>query len=431
MRVPSSTLVRRRPALLPAVFLFAIMALAAGCADDSTQPTPAESPLGGALAHGSLDPGAETFTLEAQTIPPDGQTYVAIQLIGRNLQVLPDSSQITLEVAIRNNFSEALHAPASIALSRFDPADVHPVNSDEIIVPTGPMGEVEYRYDYSAQLGDEGTLEPGETSGFRTWIFSSADLAPFAFAAHAQFGLEPDRPRIAGVAFWDNNYNGEFDRGDQELPFGLIHAYTPDDTLEVWLDDDSGRWSMPIDRTGLYTLRFDPLIDTITADPFAPLRFTTPHPLQVLITPDENGNPHSYLGADFGLATEMPFLPPPVQFTDVPADSLHQMPWELIDVEVLPAMGLRIRVGHSGCEPVQPVSLWVTGGFMESEPVQVNMVFVNESLDECDAWFQHDYTFDLLPLYERYLEAYGSGVLQINLLDFHGEVHPLRWPIER
>ena len=86
------------------------------------------------------------------------------------------------------------------------------------------------------------------------------------------------------------------------------------------------------------------------------------------------------------------------------------------------------RVAFSGCEPGHPFSLWTNGGFMESEPVQVNMVLVHDLDEECDAAFEGGYMFDLQPLIESYRENYGHGVLMMNLIDYEGERHQI--PLE-
>lgn len=414
------------PLLLLLGCALALLPVLAGCSDDATDPPADPATTGGTLGSGQLDPDLLTFTLEAGTTAPDGATYVPVQLVGRNLTVLADSNRISLEVALRNAHSDPLYAPGAVFLSRFAPAGVRPIDADEIIIPQSPLGEIEYRYDYVAEFGQEGVLEPGETSGFRTWTFAMPELGAFSFAARTVFGLAPERPRIAGIAFLDRNADGVYNRGDAPLGAGLVWMASATDTTEHWFDDPRGRFSIPIERPGLYTLRFDPLIDTIY---FVPWYFTTPYPLNVLIPADAEGRPVSYLGANFGVAWPTWTAPEPIGFTDAPVDSLHRAPWTLIEVEAQARGVLRLRAGFSGCDAEQPASLWASGGFMESEPVQIAVVFVNESLDECDAWFENDFLFDLTPLWDRYLAAYGPGVLQMNLVDFQGDVHVVEIPI--
>lgn len=402
----------------------------AGCGSDTTDPPAAGGDQGGALGSGELDPGQLTFTLEAGTTAPDGVTWVPVQLVGRNLQVLADSNQVSLEVAIRNSGTERLFAPGAIYLSRFDPAEVLPLDADAVIAllkDDGPLGEVEYRYDYVEEFGEEGVLEPGETSGYRTWTFSAPTLGAFSFAARSAFGLAPEPARIAGTAFFDNDRDGVYGPGDTPMMMGVVIVATPaGDNVQHWFESELGRYSFPIDRPGLYTLRIDPLIDTFY---FAPWYYTTPYPLNVLIPPDGDGNPVSYLGADFGLAYPEWPATDVIQFTEEPVDSLHVMPWSLIEYELEPRQILRVRIGRSGCEAGGPASLWMSGGFMESEPVQANVVFVNEYVSACEAWFEEDLRFDLLPLIGRYLNEYGPGTLQMNLVDYQGDAHVLQIPV--
>lgn len=415
----------------PRVLIFLTVAAAvllglglAGCSDSTDIPASDPVGSGGALVTGGVDPGAGSFVLQTLTIAPDRLTRIPIQLIGNNLVVTGDSNQVALDVAIRNLWSGPLYSPALVAIYDFAPGGVLPVNADGVIVPMGPdgspIGEDQYYYNYSDQMGDDGMLAAGETSEARTWIFDDPALVSFSFGARAEFGLEPDRPRIGGVCFWDRNANGIRDPEDGPMPAGLVFLTTPGGETTRTYCDDQGTYSFPVHQSSLYTLTFDPLIDTLI-----PIFFTTPYPLQVLLTPGPDGLPNSYLEAHFGMANQMTPRPEPVQFTDLPADSLQQVHWNFIDAEVLPDITLRMRVGLSGCQPVQPASLYMSGGFMESEPVQANIVFVNESQEVCGAYWETSYDFDLAPLYRQYLDAYGPGVVVLNLRDFQGLIHPL------
>ncbi len=200
-----------------------------------------------------------------------------------------------------------------------------------------------------------------------------------------------------------------------------ILLVTPTGESILSFTNPDGSYLFPVFETGLHRLECFPIEENIW-------HFTTPNPLALLLTPAPNGLPNSFLAAHFGAAhSGLPL--PPVRFTDLPPDSLHFAPWQLLSAEV---HGDRIglELGFSGCQPDHPFSLWISGGFMESEPVQVNAVLVHELEEDCDAWWHVERGFGLMPLREAYIEAYGEpGLLIMNLIDFQGESHPLEYRI--
>lgn len=121
---------------------------------------------------------------------------------------------------------------------------------------------------------------------------------------------------------------------------------------------------------------------------------------------------------------------PPVVFTELPAEDLHFAPWNLIAASI-EGDRLDLHVGFSGCQPDHPWTFYISGGFMESWPIQVNGVLVHEVEESGLAYFETTLSFDLLPLKAAYLESYGPGdVLILNLIDFENATHPIEYPID-
>ena len=415
--------------LRPISFLLAIILAVGllGCSE-STSPDNPGGNLGGNSLEGNVDPGTGTFVLKTLDVPTPEGPRARVQLIGSDLVSDPETDTVSLMVSLHSLHPEPLLAPATVWIGQLQPAGVEVLNPDFVRDPfepeDGSLSLAMYGFDYTDLLGDDGMLGPEETSAAKQWQFMSPDLAPFAFGARAEFGPIHDLPRIAGLCWHDNNRNGIPEPDEQHLPHGVVVMHTPGGEVIDTFVGQNGRYSLPIEEAGLFEVFYDPMIDT-----FAPIAFSTPNPRQVVITLGPDGQPQSFLDANFGLYTDLEPGPPLIQFTDLPPDSLHYELWKLIEASILQDHILRLEVGFSGCQPEHPFSLWMTGGFMESMPVQVNLVPVHELAEDCDAYFTGVKDFNLWPLRENFLRAYGPGVLLLNVIDFNGEAHQIEWGI--
>jgi hypothetical protein len=134
----------------------------------------------------------------------------------------------------------------------------------------------------------------------------------------------------------------------------------------------------------------------------------SPNPLQVVITPNPDGTVNGFDEANFVYDT--PCWPDvvPVNISDLPPEDIPSEDWTLIDAEVDGTI-LELQLGFSGCNTDQYFMLHMTGGFMESMPVQARLVLEHELTQDCDAWFQDRRAYDLMPIIDSYLEAYGPG----------------------
>ncbi len=423
--IPSAFSARRAIALL-------VMLLLVGACSDSTAPDDAASGNARSGAEGSFDPAAESFVLKTLDLPPpwDGPV-VRVQLIGSNLVVNAANEFVSLDVSIRNISGRPLYAPAVAWVENFTPAGVSITNPDLTLAPPSFTSAdstfadwLRYGFDYSDYLGDDGVLEFEETSGTKTWTFHDPGLGSFSFQGWAEFGMAPERSRIAGKCFSDLNNNGIPDADDPPLQGAFITVVTATGDILRANTDAWGHYSLPVEATGLYSLSADILFGM---PPFPP--WTTPNPREVLLTPGANGLPNSFLEAHFGMAADYPAPPaPPIQFTDLPPSDLHAAPWNLISAR-LDGNLLRLHVGFSGCSPEHPFRLWMSGGFMESHPVQANIVLVNELDEECDAWFEQHLVFNLQRLGHKFVDAYGPGVLLMNLVQPDSSAQVIEWGI--
>jgi hypothetical protein len=286
-------------------------------------------------------------------------------------------------------------------------------------------------YWYDEQLGSDRVLDPGEVSDGKLWRFRTEDQGPFSFAMRIDAGTPPVMAVIAGGGFWDENRNGVRDEDEWHLP-GFVRVTAPDSTVATLTTDRSGFYYYPLHTTGLHVLHFEPMIDTLAKteeDRFAPIAWSTPNPLHVLITPGPDGEPRGFHEAHFGAYADLPAVPR-IRLTDTPVDSLHREPWQLIQAALHEHDMMSYEVGFSGCEPGHVFSLWATSLFMESNPPQANIVLVHETAEPCDMAMQGGYLFDLGPLADAYRAAYGSGTLILNVFDYEGRAQRLEWMVE-
>ena len=390
-----------------------LLALLAGCSD-STSPAPDDK-------DNILDPGDGSFALKDMTIPVPWGPPVLLRLEGANLVTDPADGTVSLDVNVRNLSDRTIGVPLTVWLSGFAPADVMPLNADVVpgddpVWPAGPdtIGVwTEWGYDYAGLIGDDGALAPGEASASKTWIFQDRSLASFAFAARADIGGDPGAATLGGFCFLDRNYDGRPDEGEEPFTPGWVTVTGPDDFWFTASPEFDGRYAVPLYQAGLYQLTFE----SYQMTPM-PLGFTTPNPLTVMIVAGPDGAPQSYLEANFGIAPDWypPPSAPPIQFTELQPGDLHVAPWRFQEVTVEGAL-MTFHVDYSGCTPEHPFALWMSGEFMESQPPRASITLVNELAEDCDAVFEQWTTFDLGPLYRRYMEAYGPGEL---ILDVHG-----------
>jgi hypothetical protein len=401
----------RRRTCLPFARLISILALATlamavlSACSQSTAPTSQDQTTAQATFEGALDPGASSFVLRSVPASQPGQAPVAVKLIGSNLVVDSTAETVSLDVAIRNASTVTLFAPALVRLSALQPSSVTALELD---------------LDYSALLGSDGALSPGELSASKTWHFSVPGLTSFSFAAMATFGVQPGAPVIAGAIFRDENSNGVRDAGDGPF-YGTVNVVRPDGITLTATAVDSGTYSFPVQDVGLYTLTYQPPLLRCRCE----VVVTTTNPLQVVLTPDENGAPRSFLHADFGAHVgPLGEFPQPVVLTDLPPEQIHQDSYHLLAIELTGDV-MTLRVGFTGCGPDHGFTLYMVGGFMESNPVQAKLLLAHDRHGEdCPAEFERTLLFDLTPLREAFEHAYGqTGPVRLRFSDFQGAEH--------
>jgi hypothetical protein len=161
-----------------------------------------------------------------------------------------------------------------------------------------------------------------------------------------------------------------------------------------------------VKHPGLYTLTYIP---PPTLAPFAPIVFTTPNPLEVLLPPGPDGLPTPFLDANFGVHS--PNAPIGlVKITDRNPADIPTDPYHLGSAQLRGTILILDELGFSGCSGGHPFDLYMAGGFAESNPVQATLVLSHDDLGElCDAYFEERRYFELAPIVALYREMYDGG----------------------
>jgi hypothetical protein len=228
---------------------------------------------------------------------------------------------------------------------------------------------------------------------------------------------------MSGICFRDENRDGTLDPTERRLEGGRVVARGPEGRELVAQADSVGRWTVPVDVAGLWSVRYTPpVIDGGT------WVFTTPNPLSVVMVPGPDGLPVNFDRADFGAVT-IPFGAPcpQVAVTDSLPPNLPDEPWQLLNGGV-DGDFLRLQVGFSGCEPNHPFAVFMRDGFMESNPVQARLELRHLLAEDCDAAWTQGLCFDLAPIRRAYIAAYGQpGVVLLHLSDPQGHQQTFRF----
>lgn len=425
MNAPSSIRGRSIP-FVALTALFTLLSLSiTGCLQ-STEPEVDGSVDGIGEFDGQIDPTASTVLLKQLDATSVEGVPIRIELIGRFVRPTTNPSEVAMAVAVRNADQMPLYAPAEIALSSFQPANVVPASGNpdwttcpgdsvQSVITFPTTNECLYGYSYARLLGDDQVLSPGELSGERLIAFLDPDGVSFAFKVQARFGLNAERPRIEGLFFSDNNRNGQHDEGEPPFGGGWVHATGPGLVDRMVSVDGAGRYVIPVRESGLYSLWAMP------PPTFAPVEPTTSNPLEVVLLYGSDGHLQSFLHADFGW-TNSPLFPP-VRFVES-ADSLTLDPYSLLTIQS-GAQSLAMRVGFSGCSPDHPLRLYMVGGLMESFPPQAQLLLSHDDRGElCDAYFERDLNFDLWPILHLTRGPDGSmSPVIIHFEAWDGQVH--------
>jgi SdrD B-like domain len=284
-----------------------IVLLSTSCNDPQGPAAPATNTLfRGQFAGGQLE-----FRIDA----PSGVAS-DLTLVASDLQYDSATHELHAQIGIRNDGSSPVPGPASVEVFGFVPADVVPLNAvcsgDSLTPPVDRHCD----FDHHGTYGEDGVLDPGETSASVEWILLVPSGEGFAF--RARLGEpEPGLGVISGVVFADLDRNGRRDANEPGLQgIGVHLSFGARQTAQR--TDAEGHYRFTVGEPGLFELTLDP---AVAASATAPL------PLQVTILRRSDGTLSSFTLGDIGLARDNG-APPSVQcegfaFEDLDRDGIR------------------------------------------------------------------------------------------------------------
>jgi hypothetical protein len=255
--------------------------------------------LGAALALVALACGSENqpfdpagLDLDTQVNPAAGSFRIAVTALpggdgvvldGEDLVIDRERGQVGFRAALVNATPFPLYAPIRLVLTHVDPSTVASLD------PDGRTEAGEPYYDWNAEIGADGVLNPGETSLRARMTFANSDRQAFSLGALLESNLGPARNAFGGSVFLDRRPNGRRDRDEPGLPdvhLELLVGGRPQ--AEIATDAD-GRYVFLGLGPGLYAVR------AAVRD----LASATPNPLHMVLVPVGDGEASSFLTADF------------------------------------------------------------------------------------------------------------------------------------
>jgi len=234
---------------------------------------------------------ASEKTMEFRLADPNGGAS-SLLLVASGIDLDEETQEVRAWVALRNTGDVATSGPEQIVVDRFSPRDVEPLNAlcDPFPCDDGAGCARVCTFDHSGTYGDDGLLEPGETSEARQWIFRNPSRGSFAF--HARMGRMsgPAEGLIAGVVFRDANGNGARDAGEPGIPAVPVQLRFEDGSVRA-MTNDRGAYDFRVESPGLYELVWD---SASSCEP------TTPTTLQVVILRRPDGSLSNFTQGHFG-----------------------------------------------------------------------------------------------------------------------------------
>jgi hypothetical protein len=271
-------------------------------------------------------------------------------------------------VRLVNRCRRDIVPPVHFVITKIIPDDIALVGFDGVTPDDLPF------FDFSSKLGEDGVLEPGESSESVALKFHTVTARSFAIGFRIELGGPVGSAVISGVVFQDDNQNGTRDRCDRCEPgIGGITV-----ALEKPLDnggkvtlirqtDAAGAYSFGSLREGVYKV-------FVVASPDL-WKVTSTNPLLITLVKGPDGQIQDFEGADFGLYPLV--TPPPLErlFGPVLVGPFGPFGTTLDSTFVNPPSLLTV-VFHYYLDVSEAPFMWPIKGVVDSASAWINDVLV-------------------------------------------------------
>ncbi len=292
-----------RPSIFPIVFILVALALTLMfcCCDSPTAPGPATD--NGLAGTGAIDPGTSGAFLLGEVSDTSIMGPGTLEVWAMNVAFDDSTGMATFDVQLLNRTRRTIAPPIRFVVTDIRPNDVAAVDFDGVSRDGFPF------YDFSASLGGDGVLEPGERTARVGMKFHTVTARSFAIGFRIDIGPPAGTGTIAGVVFFDGDMDGEMNRACRCEPGvpGITVALEKklDDGDMVTLitrTDSSGQYRFAGLREGVHKVLVVAPEDRLV---------TSPNPLLVTLIMGADEKVQDFLGANFGLYPRIPPNPPP------------------------------------------------------------------------------------------------------------------------
>ena len=243
---------------------------------------------------GTIDPdagGAVLLGSVADSITAPGR----IEIWASNISFDAETGVVSFDAALANQSARTIPPPIHFVVVDIEPPDVAVVDFDGVSRDGFPF------YDFSATLGPDGVLSPGERTEPVTMKFHTVRARSFAIGFRIDLGPAGGDGVVGGVVFRDDNRNGERDRCERCNEIGI-----PGITVALEKPLSTGEIVTRIVRTdSMGAYRFfglgEGVYKVFVAAPEDLWKITSANPLLVTLVKGPDGRVLSFLGANFGL----------------------------------------------------------------------------------------------------------------------------------
>ena len=249
---------------------------------------------GAFVSSGDIDPlGDADFLLSTVDLGHDFRGALEVWVF--DLTVEGDSS-VSFDIAIANKTDRDVYPPIHFVITKLIPNTITVLNPDGFTDGRLPF------FDFSDDIGDDGVLAAGETTGRVKVRFGWPHPMPFAIGFRLYIGQKPIEGVIGGVVFKDRDQDGHFDpehdTGIAGIPIELRPTGGEPTRPRVIDTNRDGRYGFEGLPAGVYK---------VTIVPLPGMKLTTPPELLVTLIELADGTVSSFFDANFGATPLVPF----------------------------------------------------------------------------------------------------------------------------